>query len=228
MEIRKILVANTRTQQRHELHTDATTLGGLKAAMNEEGIDYSGMTFTEGISKTQLISDESLLPTNVMYKGTPTNELVILLTNTTKNIASGCTDGRSRRDAYDIINENEWMKEGIKAEFGANYTLITTDNLWLYIDQHLDEDEEEEDYEDDEENEEPVENVYNSEAVMNHLYDLVKTLAKMDVLSYQELRDLAEDLDELADIIKEPNEKHYTLGDSTISDSDIDNMINSI
>lgn len=221
MEIRKILVANTRTQQRHELHTDATTLGELKAAMDAAGIDYHGMTFTEGISKTQLISDESLLPTNVMYKGTPTNELVILLTNTTKNIASGCSDGRSRRDAYDIINENEWMKQAIKDEFGANYTLITTENLWLFIDNNLDDDDENKDEEDTEE-------VYNSEAVMNHLYDIIKTLGKMKVLSYLDLRDLAEDIDELASIIKEEEENHYTLGNSTISDGEIDDMINSI
>ena len=89
MDVREILVANTKTQKRYKVNTDATTLGELKAALDAQGIDYAGMTFTEGISKTQLTSDDSQLPTNVMYKGTPTNNLVMLLTNTTKNISSG-------------------------------------------------------------------------------------------------------------------------------------------
>ena len=89
MNERKILVANSKTQQRTELQSAATTLGELKAELTAAGIDYSGMTFTEGFSKTQLLSDDSLLPTNVTHRGQVTNDLVILLTNTTKKIASG-------------------------------------------------------------------------------------------------------------------------------------------
>lgn len=229
MDSRKILVANTKTQQRHELYTNATTLGELKAAMTEANIDYSGMTFTEGISKTQLISNESLLPTNVIYKGTPTNELVILLTNTTKNIASGCAE-RTRKEAYAIINENEWLKDEIKEEFGINYTLINTENLWLFIDEHLEnEDEEEEDTEDDEdEGNEPQEYIPSPQDIANGIYDLVKALVKTKTLSYKEVESLTERLEELAAVIKEVEEKHYKLGDSTISDGDIDAMIASI
>lgn len=134
METRRILVANTKTQQRHEINTNATTLGELKAAMNEAGIDYYGMDFTEGISKTQLLSDDSLLPSNVVYKGTPTNNLVMLLTNTTKNIASGCGE-RSRKEAYAYIKD--WgteVMDRIKAEYGRNYTQVPTDDLWAVID----------------------------------------------------------------------------------------------
>ena len=100
MENREILVANTRTQRRDKIITNATTLGELKSALTSAGIHVSGRTFTEGISKTQLLDDATQLPQNVMYKGNPTNNLVILLTNTKKNIASGTM---SRQEAYAAI-----------------------------------------------------------------------------------------------------------------------------
>ena len=134
MEERTILIANTKTQQRHELHTSATTLGELKVAMMNAGIDYSGMDFTEGISKTHLLGDDTQLPSNVMFRGAPTNNLVMLLTNTTKNIASGCGE-RSRKEAYAIINEvGEAAKSAIQAQFGKNYTQVKTDILIEEID----------------------------------------------------------------------------------------------
>ena len=128
MDVREILVANTKTQKRYKVNTDATTLGELKAALDAQGIDYAGMTFTEGISKTQLTSDDSQLPTNVMYKGAPTNNLVMLLTNTTKNISSGAI---SRRDLFALIRENG-LGDDLKEEFG-NWTVKKTDELEDYI-----------------------------------------------------------------------------------------------
>ena len=127
MDIREILIANTKTQKRYKVNTDATTLGELKAALDAENIDDEGMTFTEGISKTQLTSNDSQLPTNVMYKGQPTNNLVMLLTNTTKNISSGAL---SRKEIYSIIREHN-LSNDLKDNFG-NWTIITTLN-YIYI-----------------------------------------------------------------------------------------------
>lgn len=135
MEERKILIANSKTQKRYEIMSNATTLGELQDQMTAQGIDFTGMTFTEGISKTQLLSRDSALPTNVMFKGQPTNDLVMLLTNTTKQISSGATDGRSRKDAYAYIKD--WgteVMDRIKAEYGRNYTQVPTDDLWAVID----------------------------------------------------------------------------------------------
>ena len=232
MELRKILIANTKTQQRHEINTAATTLGELKQEMSAQGIDFSGMTFTEGISKTQLLTDASLLPTNVMYKGAPTNNLVMLLTNTTKNIASGCTDGRTRKEAYAIIKEQgDEFKDAIREEFGANYTLITTENLWLFIDQMLgdneediDEEEDDEDYED----EDSQEYTPTPQDIANHIYDLTKALAKTGSLGYKEVASIAERLEELANILKEINIKTYDFGGGKISEDEIEDMIASI
>jgi hypothetical protein len=97
--------------------------------MSAQGIDFAGMSFTEGLSKTQLIGRDSLLPTNVMYKGQPTNDLVMLLTNTTKNIASGAI---SRKEAFRLVKEMN-LQDVIAEGEGKNYTLVKTDILEEYI-----------------------------------------------------------------------------------------------
>lgn len=126
---REILIANTKTQKRSKITTSATTLGELKTDLRAVGIDFSGMTFTEGISKTQLLSDDTQLPQNVMYKGQPTNNLVILLTNTKKNIASGVL---SRKEAYNLIKQNS-LENAVKIEFGRNFTQVPTLDLIKFI-----------------------------------------------------------------------------------------------
>ena len=126
---REILIANTKTQKRSKVTTSATTLGELKADLRAAGIDYNGMTFTEGISKTQLLNDATQLPQNVMYKGQPTNNLVILLTNTKKNIASGAM---SRKEVYQAIKDNN-LQEAVKEEFGRNFTQVPTSDLLVFL-----------------------------------------------------------------------------------------------
>lgn len=130
---REILIANTKTQKRSKITTSATTLGELKTDLRAAGIDFSGMTFTEGISKTQLLSDDTQLPQNVIYKGQPTNNLVILLTNTKKNIASGVL---SRQEIKNIIKCNN-LQEAIKNKFGRNYTQVSNKDLELFIDTNI-------------------------------------------------------------------------------------------
>lgn len=126
---REILIANTKTQKRSKITTSATTLGELKTDLRAAGIDFSGMTFTEGISKTQLLRDDTQLPQNVIYKGQPTNNLVILLTNTKKNIASGVL---SRKEAYNLIKQNS-LENAVKTKFGRNFTQVPTLDLIKFI-----------------------------------------------------------------------------------------------
>ena len=130
---REILIANTKTQKRSKITTSATTLGELKTNLRAAGIDFSGMTFTEGISKTQLLSDDTQLPQNVMYKGQSTNNLVILLTNTKKNIASGVL---SRKEAYNLIKQNS-LENAVKIEFGRNFTQVPTLDLIKFIEANV-------------------------------------------------------------------------------------------
>ena len=47
MEVRTIQIANTKTQRRYTINTAATTLGELQDEMSAQGIDFTGMTFTE-------------------------------------------------------------------------------------------------------------------------------------------------------------------------------------
>ena len=218
MEERVILIANTKTQQRHELHTSATTLGELKAAMIEAGIDYSGMDFTEGISKTHLLGDDTQLPTNVMFRGAPTNNLVMLLTNTTKNIASGACE-RSRKEAYEIINEiGEEAKTAITMQFGRNYTQVKTDDLWAFIDANFERCECEETPD-----EEPDVEDVNFESPLSHpdlvewIYDSIKVLVKSKNLYTNDVEALAELVSEYAARLKE--------SEPFISDKEIDAMI---
>lgn len=125
METRKITVVSTRDQKRSTIMSAATTLGELKADLNNAGIDYSDMTFYEGLTKTELINDESLLPTNVPYKGQTTNELVFMLTNMNKKIKSGVT---TRAEAYAYIKDNNLQFEVLK-RYGKNYTVCKTSEL---------------------------------------------------------------------------------------------------
>jgi len=130
METRKILIANSKTQKRYEIMSDATTLGELQDQMTAQGIDFTGMDFTEGISKTHLLGRDSALPTNVMFKGQPTNDLVMLLTNTTKQISSGALS--ERQVAYQKI-KHYGLQEVVKESYGKNYTVVPTDTLLTII-----------------------------------------------------------------------------------------------
>lgn len=125
MEARKITIVSTKNQKKSVIMSEATTLSELKADLRQNGIDYNGMTFYEGTSKTELKTDESILPHDVPYKGTTTNELVFMLTNTNKKIRSGAM---SRKEAYDAIKANNLQAECVK-KFGKNFTQCTTADL---------------------------------------------------------------------------------------------------
>jgi len=143
MTKREILIANNRDQSKYRIVTGAETLGELQDAIarnegvykmvgnawvsNPTPINIFGLTFTEGITKTQLLSRDSALPTNVQFKGQTTNNLVMLLTNTTKQIRSGAYP-MNRKDFSAYIKQNN-LGGAIKQEFGDNWTRISTDKL---------------------------------------------------------------------------------------------------
>lgn len=215
MEKRKIMIANTKTNQRYTIETDATTLGELQDALSAQGIDYSGMDFTEGISKTHLISRDSLLPTNVMYKGQPTNDLVMLLTNTTKKIESGVE--RDRKTAYEIIKNNN-MAGYIKDSYGRNYTNISTKDLWTIIDSlevpsaHTSEPVSAHDVQ-----QAPCHSDSNVEAtnsvLVNAIYDNIKMLATSHIITAKDMQVIASLVSELAARTKEENQVNITESD---------------
>ena len=125
MEARKITVVSTQTQRKSVITTGAETLAELKSALDEAGINYDGMTFYEGTSRTELKDNASVLPKDVPYKGTTTNELVFMLTNTNKKIKSG---DMSRAEAYAAIKANN-LQDAVKSKFGKNFTQCSTEDL---------------------------------------------------------------------------------------------------
>lgn len=127
MEARKITVVQTKNQKKSVIMSAATTLGELKADLRSNGIDYDGMTFFEGTSKTELKTDASVLPHDVPYKGQVTNELVFMLTNTNKKIRSGAT-AMSRAEAYNAI-KSMGLQDACVKKFGKNFTMCKTADL---------------------------------------------------------------------------------------------------
>lgn len=131
MEARKITVVQTKNQKKSVIMSAATTLAELKSDLRANGIDYDGMTFFEGTSKVELKNDASVLPHDVPYKGTVTNELVFMLTNTNKKIRSGAAT-MSRAEAYSAIKSMGLQNACVK-KFGKNFTMCKTTDLIVLI-----------------------------------------------------------------------------------------------
>lgn len=125
METRKITVIQTKDQKKSVIMSSATTLAELKNDLRANGIDYDGMTFFEGTSKVELKNNASVLPHDVPYKGTITNELVFMLTNTNKKIRSGAM---SRMEAYNAI-KSMGLQDACVKKFGKNFTMCKTADL---------------------------------------------------------------------------------------------------
>lgn len=120
MEVRNVIIVSNAANRRYTLETAAETLGQLKADMREAHIDYDGMTFMEGLTKTELLNDSSLLPRDVVRGEGTTNELVFLLTVANKKIKSG-TDYVTLRAT---VGASQAMKDYIQKTYCRNYTNV--------------------------------------------------------------------------------------------------------
>lgn len=135
MEARKITIVSTKTQKKSVIMSGAETLGELKNDLRNAGIDFEDMTFYEGTSKTELKTNESVLPKDVPYTNRTTgetintNELVFMLTNTNKKIRSGAM---TRKEAYDVIRKQGLQVACLK-EYGKNFTVCSTNALIALI-----------------------------------------------------------------------------------------------
>lgn len=118
-------VVNSATQSTISYESQAETLGQLKRELAEKGINLNGMTIFEGLTKTELKSDDSLLPHDVPYRGTITNNLVFRITKANKNIKSG---SMSRAEAYAKVKELN-LQGVIASKYGKNFTMCKTVDL---------------------------------------------------------------------------------------------------
>lgn len=127
MEARDIKVILTRSQQSVVIKSAATTLKELKTDLDKANIDYSGMTFHEGLSHTDMRDDNAVLPTNLPWKGQITNNLVFMLSEPRKKIRNGAVASRS--EAYVFIKKNN-LGETFAAKYNVkNYTNGKTADL---------------------------------------------------------------------------------------------------
>ena len=124
METRKITIISTKNHSTKVINSAATTLAELKSDLHNTGIDYTDCTFFEGLTKTELKNDEAILPHDVPYKGTTTNNLVFMITNASKKIRSGA-------DRKSIIAEIKAknLTEVVKKVYDKNYTNCKTEDL---------------------------------------------------------------------------------------------------
>lgn len=127
---RKVTVLVESTQSKVVFESNATTLGELKNELRERQVRYdSDCVFKEAASKTILTSDESILPSNIPWKGQVTNDLVFMVTAPQKKIKSGAMD---RKEAYTRVKELG-LQGKIQEHEGKNFTQCSTAILISYI-----------------------------------------------------------------------------------------------
>ena len=127
MEARKITVVNSMSQSSKTIMSGASTLGELKNDLTANHITFNNeCSFTEGISRTALLNDDSQLPMNVTYRGNQTNELVILISATKSKISSGAFE---RGDLYHMIHNDVNLRLYILEQSGKNFTNVSTAEL---------------------------------------------------------------------------------------------------
>lgn len=127
---RKVTVLVESTQSKVVFESNATTLGELKNELRKRQVRYdSDCVFKEAASKTILTSDESILPSNIPWKGQVTNDLVFMVTAPQKRIKSGAVD---RKEAYTRVKELG-LQGKIQEHEGKNFTQCSTAILISYI-----------------------------------------------------------------------------------------------
>lgn len=137
MEARKILFVLSISSNQKSIMSEAETLGALKADMRRAGINYDGMTFYEGRTRTELKDDASVLPVNVPVpaKGTTpattTNDLVFMLTTANKKIKSGALSPERKNTLEEI--KAKGLGAAVTAKFGKNATQCKTPDLLAFL-----------------------------------------------------------------------------------------------
>lgn len=127
---RTVTVYDQNTQEKTVIeNVVANTLGELKEILRANHINLTDMDIREGISRVDLKSDSAVLPHDTPYKGSTTNDLMILLTKTNKKVSSGAM-GRS--EAVQFIKDNN-LQDEIRETFKKNWTNVSTAELVAFV-----------------------------------------------------------------------------------------------
>lgn len=128
---REVTVWESSKQKKTVFTSNAENLGQLKEELLAHDVDLANMSILEGVSHTQLLSDESILPHDIPYRGTVTNNLMIYLTLQNKKVSSGI----DRKEIGAWIKA-EGLSDVLRAEYGDNWTRVSTDNLIKFYNKH--------------------------------------------------------------------------------------------
>lgn len=219
---REVVLKDTRTQRVHKFTSEATTWGQLKEKLDELHIDYTGLEAMEALSNTKFVNDDSILPTNLKYKGEDTNKLFILLLQTKSKVALG--EG-TRKEAYAKIRVLG-LEEEVREAFGCNYTNVATSKLWEVIDKAIAESEEDNEEEGDNEDEtvDAYENVdILSKTIAIHLTALVNALINIGAVDPEQLKPLVQSI---ANHLQKAEKVVTTIGGQHLTEKDIDEIFN--
>lgn len=133
MESRKITVLVEATQKKYVLMSSATKLSELKEELAQKGVTTNDSdSFKESRSKSILTSPESVLPTNIPWKGDITNELVFMVSKAERKIKLGM---KSRNEIVALIKSYGLLDE-VKEKTGKNYTNVSTAVLSEIVDKY--------------------------------------------------------------------------------------------
>ncbi len=139
-QVERVISAWMPGQNRVNFTSNATTYGELKEELIANGFDLENVRVTEGNTQIDLVSDNAQLPTNILRRGSYTNDLIIIMTPQTK-IKSGSIGADYDVDRRIIVDledykemkafigtlynhENEYIKNKARAYFG-NYTQLS-------------------------------------------------------------------------------------------------------
>ena len=133
MESRKITVLIEATQKKYVLMSSATKLSELKEELAQKGVTTNDSdSFKESRSKSILTSPESVLPTNIPWKGGITNELVFMISKAERKIKLGM---KSRNEIVALI-KSYGLLDKVKEKTGKNYTNVSTAVLSEIVDKY--------------------------------------------------------------------------------------------
>ena len=121
-------IVDTESQKTKEIQSNATTVAELKIDLRQNGFNVDGKTIQEALTRTEFKDDSSVLPHDVPYKGSITNDLVFRLTKTNKQIMSGI----DRQEVYAEV-KRLGLGDAIKAKFGKNFTQCSTADLVAFM-----------------------------------------------------------------------------------------------
>ena len=131
--MRKITVVSSDTQSKVTFETEANTVADLLNELDARNIVYAGKALFEGISHSAIETSllDGILPHGNTYRGTVTDDLVIMIT-AGKKISSGM----DRAVVYEYIKQHN-LKQAIAEHFGKNYTNVSTEDLANFITTHV-------------------------------------------------------------------------------------------